>query len=233
MDKSKLDLFRKAVINMGFHSTESFEHAKLLLALAEKAKDKKEAEALCSAVIVFSVAYLAQRVDTDLITGLATQKQEEGLATSADLLRRSLQNNLIEKLRLLPTVNRVNPLYLDERLPKTRQLIGLIRLRNRLVHQEGGHLIGTVESLGCDVSMGEDGHLKIVVDEKKMSKLSSSAFQEATVGNAKAVVGLVEEMFEEIDAYTNDTFEGRPSFFRFGDPPPRTRQGQRPVTNRQ
>lgn len=232
MDKSKLDTFRKAVVNMGFHSTESFEHAKLLLALAEKAKDKKEVEALCSAVIVFSIAYLAQRVDTDLITGLATQKQEEGLATSPDLLRRSLQNNLIEKLRLLPTVNWVIPLYLDERLPKTRQLIGLIRLRNRLVHQEGGHLIGTVESVGLNVGVNEKGDLEIFMDPKNFSKLSTPPFQEATIGNAKAVVKLVEELFEELEAYTNDTFEGSPAFFQIGHPPPRTRQGQRPRTNR-
>lgn len=222
MKQSKLDVFRKGLVNMGFHSTESLQHAKLLLSLAEKAKDNKQAEALCSSVIVFSIAYLAQRIDTDLITGLATQKQQEGSSTSADLLRPSLQYSLIEKLRLLPTVSWVIPLYLDERLPKTKQLIGLIRLRNRLVHQEGNHLIGTVEDLGLKVGENENGEVTIYIDPKNFSGSSSSAYQAATIGNAKAVVKLVEEMFDELDAYTNDTFKSSPSFFQVG-----TRQGQK------
>ena len=133
--------------SLAFHAGDALKRAQYFLRLAEQATTEEDRCSLAGAAVILAIAYFSQGVEFRLVQAFANAAAEGGRRPSEAEIQRQLPGGLLARMRLLATVLGDAELRLDEMRPSTIRLISAIRLRNRLVHEAGDHMMGSpVES---------------------------------------------------------------------------------------
>jgi hypothetical protein len=189
----------------GIQASDTLKRAQYFLRLAEQATTEEDRRSLAGAAVILAVAYFSQGVEFRLVQALANAAAGDGRRPSEPELQRQLPGGLPARMRLLATVLGGSGLRLDERQPSTIRLISAIRLRNRLVHEAGEHVMGSPVDLDCSI-IGSVLTLQISIPEDPWEKVNLEM--------ARFVVDVSEAYFEDLERIVHSEALRRSTFFR-------------------
>jgi hypothetical protein len=184
---------------------DALKRAGYFLRLAEEATIEEDMRSLAGAAIILAVAYFSQGVEFRLVQALANAAAEDGRRPNEPELQRQLPGGLIARMRLLATALGGSWLRLDERQPTTIRLINAVRLRNRLIHEAGEHVMGSPVDLDCSV-VGSVLTLRISIPE--------DPWEEVSLELARFVVDASESYFEDLERIVQNESLRKSTFFR-------------------
>jgi hypothetical protein len=199
------DDFSRYFIVASIHAGDALKRAQYFLRLAEQATTEEDRRSLAGAGVILAVAYFSQGVEFRLVQAFANAAAEDGRRPSEAEIQRQLPGGLLARMRLLATVLGDAELRLDERRPSTIRLISAIRLRNRLVHEAGEHVMGSPVDLDCSI-VGSVLTLQISVPEDPWEKVSLEM--------ARFVVDASETYFEDLERIAHNEALRKSTFFR-------------------
>ena len=199
------DDFSRYFIMASIQADDALKRAQYFLRLAEQSTTQEDRRSLAGAAVILAVAYFSQGVEFRLVQALANATAEDGRRPSEPELQRQLPGGLIARMRLLATFLGGSWLRLDETQPGTVRLISAIRLRNRLVHEAGEHVMGSPVDLDCSI-VGSVLTLQISIPEDPWEKVSLEL--------ARFVVDASESYFEDLERIVQNESHRKSTFFR-------------------
>lgn len=197
--------FSRYFIVAGIQASGTLKRAQYFLRLAEQATTEEDKRSLAGAAVILAVAYFSQGIEFRLVQALANAAAGDGHRPSEPELQTQLPGGLPARMRLLATVLGGSGLRLDERQPSTVRLISAIRLRNRLVHEAGEHVMGSPVDLDCSI-VGSVLTLQISIPEDPWEQVSLEV--------ARFVVDACESYFEDLERIVQNESLRKSTFFR-------------------
>jgi hypothetical protein len=197
--------FSRHFIMASIRSDDALRRAQYFLRLAEQATTEEDKRSLAGAAVILAVAHFSQGVEFRLVQAFANAAAEEGRRPSMPELQGQLPGGLLARMRLLATVLGGSWLRLDEKQPSTVRLIRAIRLRNRLVHEAGEHVMGSPIDLDCSI-VGSVLTLQMSIPE--------DPWEEVSLESARSVVDASESYFADLERIVHNEALRQSTFFR-------------------
>jgi hypothetical protein len=197
--------FSRYFIVASIHAGGALKRAQYFLGLAEQATTEEERRSLAGAAVILAVAHFSQGVEFRLVQAFANAAAADGHRPSVPELQRQLPGGLVARMRLLATALGGAGLCLDEKKPSTIRLLSAIRLRNRLVHDAGEHVMGSPVDLNCSI-VGSALTLELSIPEDPWERVSLDL--------ARFVVDASESYFEDLERIVQTESLRKSTFFR-------------------